>query len=107
MNKKRCLNCGHPISDEFCAHCGQKADTARITIHSLIKNDILGSIWHVEAKFFHTLKDILFRPGKTAMEYISGKRIRYNNFISLLLILFGFNVLSYHYYEKFAPTEIL
>lgn len=107
MSKKSCLNCGHSISDEFCAHCGQKADTARITPHSLIKNDILGSVWHVEAKFFHTLKNLLFRPGITAMNYISGKRIRYNNFISLLLILFGFNVLSYHYYEKFAPQEIL
>ncbi|MCS3528852.1 DUF3667 domain-containing protein [Chryseobacterium sp. JUb7] len=107
MNRKRCLNCGHSISDEFCAHCGQKSDTARITPHSLIKNDILGSIWHVEAKFFNTLKDVLFRPGTTAMDYISGKRIRYNNFISLLLILFGFNVLGLHFYEKFAPPETL
>lgn len=107
MNKKSCLNCGHSISDEFCAHCGQKADTARITPHSLLKNDILGSIWHVEAKFFQTLKNILFRPGTTATDYISEKRIRYNNFISLLLILFSFNVLGLHYYEKFAPPEIL
>ncbi|KMQ67319.1 hypothetical protein ACM39_14300 [Chryseobacterium sp. FH2] len=107
MSKKSCLNCGHTISGEFCSHCGQKSDTARITPNSLIKNDILGSVWHVEGKFFNTLKDILFRPGKTAMDYISGKRIRYNNFISLLLILFGFNVLSYHYYEKFAPAETL
>ncbi|MDQ0594121.1 hypothetical protein QFZ37_002490 [Chryseobacterium ginsenosidimutans] len=107
MNKKSCLNCGHSISGEFCAHCGQKGDTARITLHSLIKNDILGSIWHVETKFFNTLKDVIFRPGKTAMDYISGKRVRYNNFISLLLILFGFNVLSYHYYEKFSPSEVL
>ncbi|MPS64347.1 MULTISPECIES: DUF3667 domain-containing protein [Chryseobacterium] len=107
MSKKSCLNCGHSISGEFCAHCGQKADTARITIYSLIKNDILGSIWHVETKFLHTLKNILFRPGTTAMDYISGKRIRYNNFISLLLILFGFNVLTYHFYRKFAPPEEL
>lgn len=106
MNKKRCLNCGHSVSDEFCPHCGQKTDTARITPHSLIKNDILGSIWHVEAKFFNTLKDIFFRPGKTAMDYISGKRIRYSSFIPLLLILFSFNVLGMHYYEKFAPPEV-
>lgn len=107
MNKKSCLNCGHSVSGEFCSHCGQKSDTARITPVSLIRNDILGSIWHVEARFFHTLKEILFRPGRTAMNYIAGKRIRYNNFISLLLVLFGFNVIGFHFYERFASAEAL
>lgn len=107
MNKKSCLNCGHSVSDEFCSHCGQKTDTARITPRSLIKNDILGSIWHVETRFFNTLKDIITRPGQTAMDYISGKRIRYNNFIPLLLVLFSFNVLGLHYYERFASPEVL
>lgn len=107
MEKKSCLNCGHPVSGEFCAHCGQKSDTARITPASLIRNDILGSIWHIEARFFHTLKEILFRPGRTAMNYIAGKRIRYNNFISLLLVLFGFNVIGLHFYERFASPEEL
>lgn len=41
------------------------------------------------------------------MNYISGKRIRYNNFIPLLLVLFSFNVLGLHYYEKFASPETL
>ncbi len=107
MNKNSCLNCGHSISGEYCAHCGQKADTVRITLHSLIRNDILGSVWHMEAKFFRTLKEVLMAPGKTAMNYISGKRIRYNNFIPLLLVLFSFNVLGLHYYEKFASAEAL
>ncbi len=107
MNKKNCLNCGHRISGEFCPQCGQKSDTGRITARSLIKSDILGSIWHVETRFFNTVKDIMFRPGKTAMDYISGKRIRYYNFLSLLLILFSFNVIGLHFYEKLAPPETL
>jgi len=107
MSKKSCLNCGHKIFDEFCPHCGQKSDTGRITPRTLIKSDILGSIWHIETRFFHTAKDILFRPGKTAMDYISGKRVRYYNFLSLLLILFSFNVLGLHFYEKLAPPEAL
>lgn len=107
MIQKSCLNCGYSVSDEFCPHCGQKTDTARVTPKSLFKNDILGSIWHMEARFFNTLKDIITRPGQTAMDYISGKRIRYNNFIPLLMVLFSFNVLGLHYYEKFAPPEVL
>jgi hypothetical protein len=106
MNPKSCLNCGHEISDEFCSHCGQKADTARITPRSLIKTDILGSIWHIEERFFRSLKHVLFRPGKMAMDYISGKRIKYYNLFSLLLILFGFNVLTMHFYLDLNPNEI-
>lgn len=106
MNKKRCMNCGHSVSDEYCAHCGQKSDTARITPVLFIKNDVLGSIWHVEARFLNTLKEILIRPGITATNYISGKRIRYYNFISLLLILFGFNVIAFHLYVDTAKIDL-
>lgn len=106
MNKKRCLNCGHSVSDEYCAHCGQKSDTARITPVLFIKNDVLGSIWHVEARFLNTLKEILIKPGITATNYISGKRIRYYNFISLLLILFGFNVIAFHLFINTAKIDL-
>lgn len=104
--KKSCLNCGHRISDEFCPHCGQRSDTARITPHSLVTSDILGSIWHIEARFFRTIKHILFSPGKMALDYISGKRIKYYNLFSLLLILFGFNVLALHFYFDIASIDI-
>ncbi|EJL67488.1 DUF3667 domain-containing protein [Chryseobacterium populi] len=106
MSKKSCLNCGHKIFDEFCPHCGQKSDTARITPHSLMTSDILGSIWHIEARFFRTVKHILLGPGKMAMDYISGKRIKYYNLFSLLLILFGFNVLALHFYLDLASIDI-
>ncbi|WP_139785408.1 DUF3667 domain-containing protein [Chryseobacterium phocaeense] len=106
MNQKNCLNCGHRISDEFCPHCGQKSGTARITPNSLITGDILGSIWHIEARFFRTLKHILWSPGKMAMDYIAGKRVRYYNLFSLLLILFGFNVLALHFYMDLSSIEI-
>lgn len=106
MTKKSCLNCGHRISGEFCSHCGQKSDTARITPVLFIKNDILGSIWHIEARFLNTLKEILIRPGITATNYISGKRIRYYNFISLLLILFGFNVIAFHLFINTANIDL-
>jgi hypothetical protein len=107
MNEKKCLNCSETVSGEFCSHCGQKSDTSRITPRSLITHDILGSIWYIETRFFITMKEILFRPGKAAMDYIFGKRVKYYNFLSLLLILVSFNVLGWHFYEKNASEEML
>lgn len=106
MSKKSCLNCGHSVSDEFCPHCGQKGDTGRITPFLFVKNDILGSIWHVEARFLNTLKEILIKPGVTATNYISGQRIKYYNFISLMLILFGFNVIALHLYLDISKIDL-
>lgn len=106
MIQKSCLNCGYKISDEFCPHCGQKSSTARITPNSLITSDILGSIWHIEARFFRTIKHILSGPGKMAMNYIAGKRVRYYNLFSLLLILFGFNVLALHFYMDLSSVDL-
>ncbi|MDR2237061.1 MAG: DUF3667 domain-containing protein [Chryseobacterium sp.] len=107
MHKKKCLNCGRQIFDKYCANCGQKTSTGRITWHSLIKNDILSSIWHLDTRFLDTTRDILFMPGRTAIDYISGRRIRYYNFLSLLLILFSFNILGLHFYEKLASPQNL
>lgn len=106
MIQKSCLNCGYKISDEFCPHCGQKSSTARITPNSLITSDILGSIWHIEARFFRTIKHIISGPGKMAMNYIAGKRVRYYNLFSLLLILFGFNVLALHFYMDLSSMDL-
>ncbi len=106
MSRKSCLNCGHFISGEYCSHCGQKSDTERITPKLLIMNDILGSVWHIEARFLNTLKEILIRPGITATNYLSGKRIRYYNFVSLLLIMFGFNVIAFHLYLNISKTNL-
>ncbi|MBL1220911.1 DUF3667 domain-containing protein [Chryseobacterium sp. L7] len=106
MIQKSCLNCGYKISDEFCPHCGQKSSTARITPNSLITSDILGSIWHIEARFFSTIKHIISGPGKMAMNYIAGKRVRYYNLFSLLLILFGFNVLALHFYMDLSSMDL-
>lgn len=106
MSQKSCMNCGHKISGEFCSYCGQRADTARITPQTLLKTDVLQSIWHIEARFFRTLKHVISGPGRMAMDYISGKRVKYYNLFSLLLILFGFNVLTMHFYLHLNPGEI-
>lgn len=75
-----CLNCGHPLdlSDRYCAYCGQLNTTKRLTLKDFISEFIL-SVFTYDSKFWHTLKDLLFKPGTITRYYVDGKRFYYAN----------------------------
>jgi hypothetical protein len=98
-NKQKCLNCNELVANNFCSYCGQKVNTNRITFRHFIVHDILHGVWHVEKGILFTIKEALTRPGKAALEYIAGKRIRYYNVFYLILILIGLSTLLNHYYD--------
>jgi predicted RNA-binding Zn-ribbon protein involved in translation (DUF1610 family) len=91
-----CLNCGTPLTDKFCPHCGQKDIARRQTIGELAVN-FIGSFTSFESKFFKTIFYLLFRPGFLATEYNEGKRERYYHparayvFISFIFFLLLLN----------------
>lgn len=101
-----CLNCESSTNGKFCSNCGQKTDTHRITFKHFVVHDILHGVWHFEKGLFFTLKEAFLRPGKAALEYISGKRIKYYNVFYLTLIVIGLmlfinhtqNELSHYYF---------
>jgi hypothetical protein len=99
-NQQHCLNCNEPISLKFCHNCGQKTDTHRITFNHFITHDILHGVWHFERGIIFTMKEAMIRPGKAALDYISGKRIRYYNVFYLILLLIGLNIFLSHYYDE-------
>lgn len=91
-----CLNCNATTTGKFCANCGQKTDTHRITFGHFLAHDLLHGVFHLERGILFTLKEAFVRPGKAALDYISGKRIRYYNVFYLSLILIGLAVLIAH-----------
>ncbi len=91
-----CLNCEHHITGNFCSHCGQKTDTQRITFKHFIFHDILHGVWHFEKGILFTIKQAMIRPGHAALEYISGKRIRFYNVFYLTLLLIGLTFFINH-----------
>ncbi|WP_162126093.1 DUF3667 domain-containing protein [Flavobacterium phycosphaerae] len=100
-HNNNCLNCNTSLVDAFCPHCGQKADTHQITFKHFIFHDILHGVWHFEKGILFTLKEALFRPSQAALDYISGKRIRYYNVFYLSLLVIGLNILLIHFYNEF------
>lgn len=100
MENVNCLNCGTRLTDKYCAHCGQKADTHRITLKNFFFHDVLHGTFHIEKGILFTAKQALLRPGKAALDYISGKRKPYYNVFLLILLTIGFIIFIKHYYNE-------
>jgi hypothetical protein len=99
MTQHNCLNCETELIGKFCSNCGQKSDTHRITLKHFLFHDILHGVWHIEKGILFTIKEALIRPGKAAIDYISGKRISYYNIFYLILLLIGLNIFLKHQYD--------
>lgn len=107
MGYGNCLNCNTALHGKFCSHCGQKADTHRITLKHFVQHDLLHGVWHIERGILFTLKEIFTRPGYAAVDYIAGKRIRYYNIFYLLLLVIGFNLVVIHYAQALSPASAI
>ena len=101
---KNCLNCDAKLYDKFCSKCGQKSDTHRITLKHFLFHDILHGVWHVDKGILFTIKEAITRPGQAALDYISGKRIKYYNVFYLILILIGLNIFLSNLYDQMSHT---
>lgn len=101
MTTTHCLNCNKELTDKFCPGCGQKADTHRITFRNFIFHDLMHGTFHIDKGMLFTARQSLMRPGKAALEYISGKRKRYYNVFYLILITFGLMLFFRHMGDLF------
>lgn len=101
-----CPNCNAPTHGNFCANCGQKTDTHRITIKHFLFHDLLHGMWHLDRGILFTVKETLVRPGRAALDYISGKRIRYYNIFYLCLLVIGLHIVLVHLYDYIHPERL-
>lgn len=72
-------------------------------------HDVLHGVWHFDKGLLFTMKEAIFRPGKAALDYISGKRVRYYNVFYLSLLLIALNLLLNHFYDSWigeTHTEV-
>lgn len=76
INSGQCLNCGEPVSGNYCSNCGQKFQPTKLPLR-LYLEDTVETLFNVDNRVFKTLKDLFLRPGKITKEYISGHRATY------------------------------
>jgi hypothetical protein len=106
MNHEQCLNCEQTVTGNYCQNCGQKNNTHAITLKHFLFHDIIHGVWHLEKGILLTIKETFTRPGKAALDYIKGKRVKYYNVFYLILMLIGFNILTVHYHHEIDPSSV-
>jgi len=91
---KRCLNCDTPLAatQAYCSVCGQKADTHRLSLHD-ISHAVLHVFTHADHSVFALVRDLAWKPGRVAREYVDGKRRKYFNPFTFALVVIGVGAL--------------
>ncbi|MGB8191661.1 MAG: DUF3667 domain-containing protein [Chitinophagaceae bacterium] len=72
--------------DRFCPTCGQRTDTHRIKM-SHIWHELVHAFMHTDKGIIYLIRELMFRPGHVAREFVEGKRKKYYNPFSFLVIV--------------------
>lgn len=91
MTSTNCLNCGALLAytDKFCAACGQKTNTHRLTIKHLL-HEFFHAVTHADKGIINLIRQLATQPYKVATEYVEGKRKKYFNPMTFFLLCIGF-----------------
>jgi hypothetical protein len=91
-----CLNCGSVVTGKYCTNCGQKTGLTRLTFKVLLAE--IGHVFtHIEHYFLQSTWDFLARPGKSSLDYIKGKRKKFQKPVSFFIIWAGLYILLHNY----------
>jgi len=81
-----CKNCDSPLDGNFCANCGQKSEIHRVTFGHFA-HEFFHAFTHTDKGILLLMKALVTRPGHVAKEYLDGKRKKFFNPLSFLVIV--------------------
>jgi hypothetical protein len=86
MHSTNCKNCDGTLTGNFCSNCGQTADIHRVTFKHFL-HEFFHAFTHTDKGILLLMKELVTRPGYVALEYLEGKRKKYFNPLTFLIIL--------------------
>jgi hypothetical protein len=86
-----CKNCETTYEGRFCPNCSQKADTHRFTLKHFA-HEVFHAVTHTDKGIIFLMKELFRWPGKVTSEYVGGKRRKYFNPITFLLIMIAVQI---------------
>ncbi len=86
MNNK-CLNCEKETQGNYCSNCGQSTSIHRFSLKHFFVHDFVHGIFHFDKGFIFTIRELFTQPGHSIREYIQGKRVKYFNCFSTIILV--------------------
>jgi len=77
-HRAQCQNCGAPLIGPYCARCGQHDVDYHRSIRHMVE-DFAEGFFHLDGKFFMSVRYLFTRPGFLTREFIAGRRAGYAN----------------------------
>lgn len=95
MPDRACLNCTAVLADavRYCPQCGQRSDTTRLSFTDMLR-ELMRADSVVERSPLQFARALLLRPGRTAREYVQGRRRRHYGPFATLAVLAGVSALA-------------
>lgn len=84
-NQMTCKNCEFEVSHDYCPNCGQKSSVGKITFSETFQ-DIISSMFSLDAPLWMTIKTLLLNPGKLFRDFLSGKRKTYYRPVAFFIL---------------------
>jgi len=101
------LNCGKPVSGNYCSDCGQKTIVKRYSFNNFF-SDLYNSIIEFDFNYLRTFNSLLLKPGVFIKNYLFGKRRKYVSPIKYLIIILALNFAVTFFLNRpaFEPVKI-
>jgi len=101
-----CTNCGESAAETYCARCGEKQPGHHDLALGHFAHDVVHEFAHLDSKLFHTLRDLIVRPGFLTAEHFAGRKTRSIAPLRLFLTLFALQFLAFTFYKPAAIYSI-
>ena len=82
MSLRRCVECGFVDPPDYCPACGTKRDATPLKLVDLLRQP-----FEVDAPLIHTARDLLWKPGRVAEDWIRGRRLAYTSPLRFCLVM--------------------
>ena len=102
---KFCLNCGTPVNDRFCPHCGQSTSVPKKLKMKNFGKGVIMSFGRLTPGFFHTAKSLMFHPWTVIRDHIHGKHVPYSPPITMLIQIMLYSTIIFACLDALLGTQ--